>query len=247
MVSMMVSSQRNYSIKQKKIRGKRHRTKTNLTLKNQQMGYNTYRKDGVEYAPTKVVCNNQIRCSTGSAVFSEVIEDVCNALRKYIEEFDMVIDNNQSESIKLHENILNTQEAKLAEIELKELNQWEALHDPNPEKRMPQHIFQKLNEKLLVEKEEIKQSLYETKMTIPRQIDYKELSLKFSDAVKALENPDISAKIKNQYLKDIIERIDYDRPPNVRITKKNAAKYNTVTSKGMKIHTEPFKIEIKLK
>ena len=135
----------------------------------------------------------------------------------------------RSESIKLHENILNTLEAKLAEIELKELNQWEALHDPNPEKRMPQHIFQKLNEKLLVEKEEIKQSLYETKMTMTRQIDYK------------------SAKIKNQYLKDIIERIDYDRPPNVRITKKNAAKYNTITSKGMKIHTEPFKIEIKLK
>lgn len=218
-----------------------------MTLKNPQIGYNTYQKDGVEYDPPKVVCNNQIRCGTGYAVFSEVMEHVCNALRKYIEEFDMVIDNNQSESIKLHENILNTQEAKLAEIELKELNQWEALHDPNPEKRMPQHIFQKLNEKLLVEKEEIKQSLYETKMTMPRQIDYKELSLKFSDAVKALENPDISAKIKNQYLKDIIERIDYDRPPNVRITKKNAAKYNTVTSKGMKIHTEPFKIEIKLK
>lgn len=116
--------------KAKEIRDKRHRTKTNLTLKNTQRGYNTYRKDGVEYSPPKVVCNNQIRCDTGSAVFSEVMEHVCNALRKYIEEFDMVIDNNQSESIKLHKNILNTLEAKLAEIELKELNQWEALHDP---------------------------------------------------------------------------------------------------------------------
>ena len=127
--------------KAKEIRGKRHRTKTNLTLKNplsgilyckcgHKMGYNTYRKDGVEYDPPKVVCNNQIRCGTGSAVFSEVMEHVCNALRKYIEEFDMVIDNNQSESIKLHKNILNTLEAKLEEIELKELNQWEALYDP---------------------------------------------------------------------------------------------------------------------
>lgn len=54
-------------------------------------------------------------------------------------------------------------------------------------------------------------------------------------------------KIKNKYLKNIIERIEYERPPLVRITKQNAHLYNTTTSKGMKIHSEPYKITIKIK
>ena len=53
--------------------------------------------------------------------------------------------------------------------------------------------------------------------------------------------------MENQYLKDIIERIDYERPAPVRITKENADKYNTTTSKGMKFHNEPYKINITLK
>ena len=35
-----------------------------------------------------------------------------------------------------------------------------------------------------------------------------------------LRDPDVSASIKNQYLKNAIERIDYERAPIVRITKK---------------------------
>ena len=67
------------------------------------------------------------------------------------------------------------------------------------------------------------------------------------DAVRALRDPNVSAEIKNRYLKDIVERIDYERPPNIRITKQNATRYNTTTEKGMKFHQEPFKISIKLK
>ena len=71
--------------------------------------------------------------------------------------------------------------------------------------------------------------------------------MKFTDAINALEDPEISAKIKNQYLRDIVERIDYERGANVRITKENAAKYNMTTGKGMRIYSPPYKINIKLK
>ena len=37
-----------------------------------------------------------------------------------------------------------------------------------------------------------------------------------------LRDPDVSASIKNQYLKNAIKRIDYERAPIVRIMKKNA-------------------------
>ena len=111
----------------------------------------------------------------------------------------------------------------------------------------PQHVFKMLNEQLLKEKEEINKALCKAYESVPKPVDYKEKILKFSDALAALEDPSVSAKIKNQYLKEIIERIDYERPAPIRITKENADKYNTTTSKGMKFHLEPYKINITLK
>ena len=47
--------------------------------------------------------------------------------------------------------IINTNK-KLKELEAKELSQWKAQSDPNPDVRMPPHIFKQLNEELLKEK-----------------------------------------------------------------------------------------------
>lgn len=242
--------------KAREIKGKRHRTKRDLTLKNPfsgimycqcgaKMGYNTYRKKGVEFAPPKLVCNNQIHCKTGSAVFSEIYTDVCNAIKDCIRDFQLRINNNQDDSFKLHKDLVNRLEKKLKEIEAKEIKQWEDQYDPTV--AMPQEIFKKLNQKLLAEKEELQKALGKAKDSMPKQIDYKEEILKFKDALVALEDPDVDAKLKNQYLKNIIDRIEYDRPPIVRITSDNAEEYGTTTEKGMKYHVAPYKIKLKLK
>lgn len=244
--------------KAKEIKGNRHRTKTDTTLKNPfsglmyckcgaKIGYNTYNKDGKEFAPPKLVCNNQVHCRTGSADFREVLEYVCYALKDCIADFEIRISNDQDDSAKLHKNLIDNLEKKMKDLEAKELSQWEAQSDPDPDKRMPQHVFKMLNEKLLKEKEEVRQALCKAYESVPKPVDYKTKIVKFADAVAALEDPGVSAKIKNQYLKDIIERIEYERPAPVRITKENASKYNTTTSKGMKFHLEPYKISIALK
>lgn len=240
------------------IRGRKHRNKTDTTLKNPlsglmfcscgyKIGYNTYMDHGVETAPPKLVCNNQVHCKTGSADFAEVMKCICDTLRDCISDFEMMIDNNQDDSIKLHSELVTNLEKKMKELEAKELSQWESQSNPDPANRMPAHIFQQLNEKLLKEKEEVRKALCKAYETSPKQIDYKERILKFTDALNALEDPNISAKIKNQYLRDIIERIDYERPPIIRITKKNANEYGVETSKGLKYHIEPYKIKIILK
>lgn len=244
--------------KAKEIKGKRHRTKTNTSLKNpfsgliyckcgSKMGYNTFNKNGKEYAPPKIVCNNQVHCKSGSADFKEVMNYICCTLKDCIADFEVRVSNDQDDSAKLHKNLIDNLEKKMKELEAKELSQWEAQSDPDPDKRMPQHIFKMLNEKLLAEKEEVRSALCKAYESVPKPVDYKAKILKFADAVAALEDPTVPAKIKNQYLKDIIERIDYERPAPVRITKENASKYNTTTSKGMKFHNEPYKIGITLK
>ncbi len=108
-------------------------------------------------------------------------------------------------------------------------------------------MFKKLNARLLEEKEEIKKALCEAYESMPRPVDYKDKVLKFTHAVEALQNPDVSAEDKNQYLKDIIARIDYDRPPSIRITKENEHLYNVPKKRGARFYHEPFKISISLK
>lgn len=242
----------------KEIRGTNPKTRTDTTLKNPlsglmyckcgaKIGYNTYTKNGEEYAPPKLVCNNQVHCKTGSADFKDVIDYVCRSLKDCIEDFEVLVANDQGDSSKLHKKLIDNLEAKQKELEERELSQWRTQSDPDPSVRMPPHIFQRLNKELLAEKEEIKKALCEAYESLPQPVDYETKILKFTDALNALEDPNISAKAKNRYLKDIIERIEYERPPIVRITKKNAHEYKIDTEKGLQYHVEPYKIEITIK
>ena len=239
-------------------RGNNTREKMDLTLKNpfsglmycscgSKIGYNTFVRNGVEYASPKLVCNNQVHCKTGSADFKEVLDYVCNALEDCIADFEMLVDNKQDNSVKLHVDLISNLEKKLKELEAKELAQWEAQSDPDPDNRMPQHIFKQLNDKLLMEKEEVRDALCKAHKALPKPVDYEAKILHFKDALNALRDPNVPAKIKNEYLKNIIERIDYSRPPIVRITKKNAHMYSMESSKGMKYYIEPYKIKITIK
>jgi hypothetical protein len=209
------------------------------------MGYNTYKKNGVEYAPPKLVCNNQVHCKTGSVAFDEIYADICAAIKDCIEDFQLRIENNRDDSFKLHKDLVIRLETKLKELDEKEIRQWEAQYDPDI--AMPPEIFKKLNQKLLIEKEEVQKALAKAKGSMPKQVDYKEEKKKFEDAIDALEDPSVDAKIKNQFLREIIAKIEYERGATVRITKANAMKYGVDTSKGLKWHTPPYKIKMKLK
>ena len=244
--------------KAQEIKGKRHRTKQNLTLKNPltglvfckcgyKMSLNTYRNKGVEYAPPKLVCNDQFHCKSASASFHEIYESVCDTIEKCIADFEIRIKNNTDDSVKLHKDLVEMLEKKIKELEAKELAQWEAQYDPDPDKRLPQHIFKKLNEKILAEKEETNKALCKAKESIPKPVDYEKELYKFKDALDALRDPEVDAKTKNDYLKAIIERIEYERPPAVRITKENAGDYGLTSQKGTQWYAPPYKLHVKLK
>lgn len=244
--------------KAREIKGNRHRTKQDLTLKNpfsgiiyckcgSKIGYNTYRKQGVEYAPPKLVCNNQVRCKTGSVGFYEIYNDICDIIRDCIQDFELRIKDNKDDSFKLHRDLVKRLETRLKELEKKEIEQWEAQYDTDESKRLPPHIFKVLNEKVLKEKDEINKALAKAKDSMPKPVDYRDELKKFKDAIDALEDDEVDAKTKNQYLKNIIDKIVYERGATIRITKENAAKYGMDASKGLRYHVPPYKIKMKLK
>lgn len=183
-------------------------------------------------AAPRLLCDGQTHCKTGSCLYSEIEERVCAILRECIHDFEIRLKNNEGDSVKLHARLIKNLEAKQKELEEKELAQWEAQSDPDPAKRMPQHIFQQLNEKLLREKEEVRQALCKAYESMPQPVDYKEMIIKFTVALSALTDSETDAETKNKLLKDCIDRIEYHRDAPQRI--KSAAKRVTVNGRRIR-------------
>lgn len=175
---------------------------------------------------TRLLCDGQTYCKTGSCLYTEMEERVSAILADCIRDFQVRLKNNEGDSIKLHMRLINNLEAKQKELEAKELAQWEAQADPDPAKRMPPHIFQKLNEKLLKEKEEVRQALCKAYESMPEPVDYEEKIAQFTEALNALHNPDVDAATKNRLLKACIERIEYHRDAPQRIRSKQVRYYD---------------------
>lgn len=174
----------------------------------------------------RLLCDGQTYCKTGSCLYTEMEERVSAILADCIRDFQVRLKNNEGDSIKLHMRLINNLEAKQKELEAKELAQWEAQADPDPAKRMPPHIFQKLNEKLLKEKEEVRQALCKAYESMPEPVDYEEKIAQFTEALNALHNPDVDAATKNRLLKACIERIEYHRDAPQRIRSKQVRYYD---------------------
>lgn len=232
-------------------RGRNHRAKPDTTLKNPLAGLlfcrcgrtMTMRKYKGRTSQARYICDDQARCNTGSATVEEIFNCVCAALKKHIKEFEVRLDSGEDTTAKLHEDMIHSLESKLKELEKKEINQWEKY----TEEGMPKAIFDKLNEKVVTEKEATKAALRKARAEASVKIDYAQHIVKFSEALNTLQNPDISAELKNRYLKQVIDRIEYYRKPPVRITKKNREQFNVDTVLGGNWYSYPFEVDITFK
>lgn len=218
-------------------KGRNHRAKPNTKIRNplasilwcqcgRAMSLRTYRKDGKERAPARLMCDGQVHCQTGSVVYTEMLDKVCDILKESIADFEVRINRNENDTAKIHAQLIKNLEKKLEDIEARELSQWEAQADPDPAKRMPQAIFQKLKDKLLKEKEETVQALFNAKQSMPVAVDYEAKIARFTAALDALQNPDVDVAKQNKLLKDCIERITYSREKPQRIKSQQIRYYD---------------------
>lgn len=169
------------------------------------------RQDGKEKSGPRLMCSDQGRCNSGSCMFDEIVDRVCDILQECIEDFEVRIKNDTGTSANLHAKLIKNLEKKMKDLQAKELSQWEAQSDPDPTKRMPHEIFQQLNAKLLKEKEEVQQALCKAYESMPEPVDYEEKVKHFRDALEALRDPEVDGEEKNRLLKVCIDRIEYFR------------------------------------
>ena len=248
--------------------GRNHRAKPTTKIRNplasllfcrcgRAMSLRTYKnKDGSERNLPRLLCDDQVHCKTGSCVYDEIIERVCQILEECIEDFEIRIAADTGESEQLHAKLIKNLEKKLKELQAKELSQWEAQAHPDPAQRMPAEIFKQLNEKLLKEKEEVQAALNNAYESMPEPVDYEEKVARFKEALEALKSPEVSAETKNRLLKACIERIEYSREKPERIKSQKVYYYDKEQKRtrhksplntGGNWTTPPIELEVKLK
>ena len=242
--------------------GRNHRAKAKTKVRNplaslvycncgRAMSYRTYSK-----GDPRLLCTGQTHCHTGSCTFDEMIALVTDILRNCIADFEIQIKNNNGEAMKVHETLLKNLERRMQELEAREIAQWEAQSHPDPAQRMPPHIFTMLNEKLLREKDEVKEAMCEARRSAPTPVDYEEKLKRFQDALEALLDPDKDAQTKNRLLKACIERITYSRQAPERTKSQQILVYDKTIkrtrhvsplSTGGNWTTYPIELDVKLK
>lgn len=240
--------------------GKNHKAKPKTKVRNplagllfcqcgRAMSYRTY---SAHKAAPRLLCDNQVYCKTTSCLYSEIIDRVRDTLKQCISDFEVRIENDDATAKQMHENLIKRLKTKMEELNKKELSQWEKY----TEEEMPKEIFDKLNAKVLQEKEEIQQALCKAYESMPEPIDYQEQLVRFQQALTALDDPKVSAEKKNKLLKACIERIEYKREKAVRITSQQIrfydpeikqTRYTSPLSTGGNWTNPPIELNITLK
>lgn len=169
--------------------------------------YKTSTVNGVQY-PKYAHRRDAIPCRCSSTNVQAVVNAVAAALRAYIEDFKLNISDGGAGEADAHAEIITAMESNLEKLKAKRKKLMVYFED---------EIY--TEEEFLERKKDINDEitmltarLEAAKSTAPVAIDYKEKVRKFSETVDALTSEDVSAKAKNDLLKEIICRIDYTRP-----------------------------------
>ncbi|MCD7755505.1 MAG: recombinase family protein [Firmicutes bacterium] len=171
------------------------------------MSRRTYVRNGAPRSAPRLLCVNQAQCGTASCSVEEFTAEVIRSLNQEIADFDLSIASIREDAEVERQRNISRLEKRLEELDRLELSQW----DKYTQEDMPRHIFEKLHEKLLRDRQAIQAELQEVRLSSPTKESYEEKRAKFSDAVASLQNPAATVKEQNAFLKQCITSIVYSR------------------------------------
>lgn len=149
-------------------------------------------------------------CKVKSASFNDVSKAIVHGLKMYIEDFEIKLDampEIDENSIQEQISILEKEAKRIEKVLSKIYNAWE-----NDDLSDNEFVQRKTVNLERIEK--IKKQINELEMSTPEKDDYEEKILKLSDALDCLLDDNLDADIKNEYLKRIIDRIEFSRDNN---------------------------------
>ena len=149
-------------------------------------------------------------CKVKSATASDVMNALVHALKLYIEDFEMKVDNlpdvNENtilEQIEGFQKKIQQAKRKLSKI-----------FDDYEEGIYTANEFVERKAKHNASIESYEKQIAELENTIPEKEEYEEIIMMLSEALDSLLDTTLDADIKNEYLKRIISRIEFSRENN---------------------------------
>lgn len=172
------------------------------------IGYQSYatRKNTAPryvHAPSKI-------CKVKSALVSDVTAALIEALNAYIRDFQLKVDNSPA----INKNSVESQIKELEEQRRKVERKLSKVFDDYENEIYTANEFVERKAKHNKDLENIKNSICELEDSIPEKTEYEEKIVQLKDAVDIIKNNEITAKAKNQFLKEVIESIKFSRENN---------------------------------
>lgn len=146
-------------------------------------------------------------CKVKSVLASDVLNAVAHALKLYIEDYKLKVDNMpdvDENTIQAQMDMLMAEQRKIEKKLAKLFDAWE-----NEDITDNEFVSRKAVHNAKIES--IKTQMDELEESIPEKEDYQEQIMKLSDALGAVMDTNLDADIKNQYLKAIIDKIEFTR------------------------------------
>lgn len=149
-------------------------------------------------------------CKVKSVLASDVLNAVAHSLKMYIEDFELKIDGMPS----VNEDAVAIQIDALKKEMRKIQRKLDKLFDDYEEEIYTANEFVERKAKHNERMEAIKEQIAALEETVPEKEEYEEKVLRLTDALEALEDDTLEAEIKNRYLKEIVDKIEFSRENN---------------------------------
>ena len=149
------------------------------------------------------------KCKKKSLPVPTVMNALVEALQVYIEDFTMKMeaDNDQTELIR-HQKMIEAMEAELAKQEKMKRRLFDSWEADDGTYTKDEFIERKQIYTSTIER--IKKQIQEAKTNAPAPVDYSEQIVNLHAMIDCINDPNLEAKAKNDFLKQFIECINYD-------------------------------------
>lgn len=195
---------------------KTDRTRSGMTLKNPLAGLMSCKKCGKTVYLQSYSGRRNMRythkantagCTVKSALWTDVLAAVEHALKMYIEDFEVKIENSSDTDEKEIANKIASLRKEMDKINKRKTNLIEMREDG--EITHNEFIERKAvhDQRLEILQDQIDELEY----TIPEKEEYEEKLLLVSDAFIALSDDELDAETKNRFLKKIVKSIEFSR------------------------------------
>lgn len=197
---------------------KSDKTKGNLKLTNplagilvcqkcgRTMAYNSYKRHKGKVAPRYLHQQSDL-CKVKSVNAADVMDAVVHSLKLYIEDFELKVDNLpdiEENSITVQLEALQKEKKRIEKVLSKIFDDYEAgIYSAN------EFVERKAKHNASIDT--IKKQMIELENSIPEKEEYEEKIFMLSDALEALLDESVDAKLKNDFLKEIVDRIEFSR------------------------------------